>query len=113
MFRTYGLFPSTKVIYNDASVANFKDPFFNNAPVGKIYSDGMLTLKPIFEGTWRRTLVRNHSSVSIVIMLLPKLVIFEATWRHTLVRNHSSVSTVIMLRPKRVIFERTWRYTLV
>lgn len=50
VFRTYGLFPSTKVIYDDASVLNYKDPFFNNAPVGKIYTQGILKLKPIFEG---------------------------------------------------------------
>ena len=50
VFRTYGLFPSTKSIYNDASVTGFVDPFFNNAPVGKIYSSGILKLKPIFEG---------------------------------------------------------------
>jgi cellobiose transport system substrate-binding protein len=54
VFRTYGLFPSTKVIYNDASVKNFKDPFFNNAPVGKIYSEGIQKLKPIFEGKLNR-----------------------------------------------------------
>ena len=50
VFRTYGLFPSTKSIYNNASVEDYKDPFFNNAPVGKIYSQGILKLKPIFEG---------------------------------------------------------------
>ena len=50
VFRTYGLFPSTKSIYNDPSVKDYKDPFFNNAPVGKIYSTGILELKPIFEG---------------------------------------------------------------
>lgn len=50
VFRTYGLFPSTKVIYNDASVKNYKDPFFNNAPVGQIYTEGILKLKPIVTG---------------------------------------------------------------
>jgi len=54
VFRTYGLFPSTKVIYNDPSVKDFKDPFFNKAPVGKIYSEGILKLKPIFEGKLNR-----------------------------------------------------------
>ena len=54
VFRTYGLFPSTKVIYNDASVKDFKDPFFNKAPVGKIYSEGIQKLKPIFEGKLNR-----------------------------------------------------------
>jgi len=50
VFRSYGLFPSAKSIYNNSSVKDFKDPFFNNAPVGKIYAEGILKLKPIFEG---------------------------------------------------------------
>lgn len=56
VFRTYGLFPSTKSIYNDSSVKDFKDPFFNNAPVGKIYSEGITKLKPIFEGKLQRAI---------------------------------------------------------
>lgn len=56
MFKKYGLFPSTPALYNDPAVANYTDPFFNNAPVGKIYSDGMLKLKPIFEGTCQRAI---------------------------------------------------------
>lgn len=54
VFRTYGLFPSTKSIYGDSSVKDYKDPFFNNAPVGKIYSEGISKLKPIFEGKLQR-----------------------------------------------------------
>jgi cellobiose transport system substrate-binding protein len=56
MFKKYGLFPSTPSLYSDPSLADYKDPFFNNAPVGKIYSDGMLKLKPIFEGTCQRAI---------------------------------------------------------
>ena len=56
MFQKYGLFPSTPSLYSKSDVADYKDPFFNNAPVGKIYSDGMLTLKPIFEGTCQRAI---------------------------------------------------------
>jgi cellobiose transport system substrate-binding protein len=56
MFKKFGLFPSTLASYKDPAVADFKDPFFNNAPVGKIYGDGMLKLKPIFEGTCQRAI---------------------------------------------------------
>jgi cellobiose transport system substrate-binding protein len=54
VFKDYGLFPSTKSIYDDAAVKNYKDPFFSNAPVGEIYTKGALALKPIFEGRKQR-----------------------------------------------------------
>jgi cellobiose transport system substrate-binding protein len=56
VFKTYGLFPSTKSIYSDPSLANFKDPFFNNAPVGSIYLTGIQKLQPIFEGKLERAI---------------------------------------------------------
>jgi cellobiose transport system substrate-binding protein len=54
VFKTYGLFPSTKSLYDDAAVKNYVDPFFSNAPVGAIYTKGALALKPIFEGRKQR-----------------------------------------------------------
>jgi cellobiose transport system substrate-binding protein len=54
VFKDYGLFPSAKVLYDDATVLGYKDPFFNNAPIGSIYAKGALTLKPIFEGRKQR-----------------------------------------------------------
>jgi len=54
VFKTYGLFPSTKSLYDDEAVKNYKDPFFSNAPVGEIYTKGALALKPIFEGRKQR-----------------------------------------------------------
>ena len=56
VFKEYGLFPSTKSLYDDASVKNYKDPFFSNAPVGSIYTAGALSLKPIFEGRKQRAI---------------------------------------------------------
>jgi cellobiose transport system substrate-binding protein len=41
VFKTYGLFPSTPSLYSNSALVGYKDPFFNNAPVGKIYSDGV------------------------------------------------------------------------
>ncbi len=54
VFKDYGLFPSTKTLYDDAAVKNYKDSFFSNAPVGAIYTKGALALKPIFEGRKQR-----------------------------------------------------------
>ena len=56
VFKTYGLFPSTPSLYSDPALTGFSDPFFNNAPVGKIYSAGILKLKPIFEGKLNRAI---------------------------------------------------------
>ena len=56
VFRLYGLFPSTPSLYTDPSLAGYKDPFFNNAPVGAIYADGVRKLKPLFEGKKQRAI---------------------------------------------------------
>jgi cellobiose transport system substrate-binding protein len=56
VFKTYGLFPSTPSLYSDPALTGFNDPFFNNAPVGKIYASGILKLKPIFEGKLNRAI---------------------------------------------------------
>jgi cellobiose transport system substrate-binding protein len=56
VFKTYGLFPAASSTYKDPALLNFKDPFFNNAPVGKIYAEGVSKLKPIFEGKLQRAI---------------------------------------------------------
>jgi cellobiose transport system substrate-binding protein len=56
VFKTYGLFPSASVLYKDPALTGFKDPFFNNAPVGIIYAEGVQKLKPIFEGKLQRAI---------------------------------------------------------
>lgn len=49
-FKQYGLFPSTYKLYSTTSIKAYKDPFFNNAPLGLIYSQSALKLKPIPAG---------------------------------------------------------------
>lgn len=56
VFKTYGLFPSASVLYDDAALLDYRDPFFSNAPIGQIYTKGVLKLKPIFEGELQRTM---------------------------------------------------------
>ncbi|MCT9930815.1 extracellular solute-binding protein [Planotetraspora sp. A-T 1434] len=50
VFRGAGLFPSTLTLYKDPVITDFKSPFFNNAPVGKIFSDSVATMKPQYLG---------------------------------------------------------------
>ncbi|MFN8075259.1 MAG: extracellular solute-binding protein [Kineosporiaceae bacterium] len=39
IFKTTGNLPSTSVLWNDPALVDFKKDFFNNAPVGKIFTD--------------------------------------------------------------------------
>ena len=68
VFQIYGLFPSTPSLYKDVDLVGFKDPFFNNAPTGKIYATGVQKLKPIFEGKLQRCIdMAMGSAISLVI----------------------------------------------
>jgi cellobiose transport system substrate-binding protein len=50
VFKTVGNFPSAIPAMQDPSVADFKDPFFNNAATGKIFGESAVNLKPQFQG---------------------------------------------------------------
>jgi cellobiose transport system substrate-binding protein len=50
VFQAVGLLPSQPVLYKDAAIQNFKNPFFNNAPVGQIFTTSALNLKPQYLG---------------------------------------------------------------
>lgn len=51
-----GAFPTTVAAYENPKVVGYKDPFFNNAPIGAIYSQSATTLKPIALGSKDRTI---------------------------------------------------------
>ncbi|MET9065977.1 extracellular solute-binding protein [Streptosporangium sandarakinum] len=46
VFKETGSFPSIPALYDDPSIQGFTKPFFNDAPVGKIYSEAAKALKP-------------------------------------------------------------------
>jgi cellobiose transport system substrate-binding protein len=46
LFKNKGNFPSAKALWSQPDVANFKDSFFSDAPVGQIFSASQLALKP-------------------------------------------------------------------
>jgi cellobiose transport system substrate-binding protein len=50
VFRQTGNLPSEPVLYDSKPIANFKNPFFNNAPVGKIFTTSVKALKPQITG---------------------------------------------------------------
>ena len=45
-----GSLPSTPAVYKDPQLTSHQDPFFSNAPTGKIYTDSLLGLKPFYIG---------------------------------------------------------------
>ncbi|MDT4988630.1 MAG: cellobiose transport system substrate-binding protein [Micromonosporaceae bacterium] len=46
LFTEKGNFPSDQVLWNEPEVANFTNPFFSNAPAGKIFSESAKNLNP-------------------------------------------------------------------
>jgi len=49
-FARVGALPSTPSVYQDSKLTDAKDPFFSDAPTGKIYTDSLLGLKPFYIG---------------------------------------------------------------
>ena len=50
IFLTKGNFPSAVAALKDKAVTGFTSPYFSNAPLGKIYSSAVATLKPAILG---------------------------------------------------------------
>ena len=50
VFKEVGNFPSAIPAMHDPSVQDFKNPFFNNAPTGKIFGESAVNLKPQYQG---------------------------------------------------------------
>jgi len=50
LYKTFNNFPSTPVIYEDPAIRDKRDPFFNDAPVGRIFSNVAKEVRPSYEG---------------------------------------------------------------
>ena len=50
VFKQTGNLPSEPQLYSTPAIANFKNPFFSNAPVGKIFTSSVKSLKPQITG---------------------------------------------------------------
>jgi len=50
VFRAKGNFPSTTSLYSDPVITDFVNPFFSNAPVGKIFSESVTKMKAQYLG---------------------------------------------------------------
>ena len=56
LFKASGQFPSTVAAYEDPELLAFQSEYFNNAPVGSIYAEGVKKLAPIYEGPKERVI---------------------------------------------------------
>ena len=50
IFKNIGNLPSQPALYADPAIVDFKNPFFSDAPVGKIFSDTAKNLTPQYLG---------------------------------------------------------------
>ncbi len=50
VFKKTGNLPSQPKLYDDPAIVGFKNPFFNNAPVGRIFTTAAKNLKPQYQG---------------------------------------------------------------
>jgi cellobiose transport system substrate-binding protein len=50
IFKQTGNLPSQPALYKSKAIVNFRNPFFNNAPVGKIFTTSAKKLKPQVTG---------------------------------------------------------------
>ncbi|MGH3646561.1 MAG: ABC transporter substrate-binding protein [Micromonosporaceae bacterium] len=50
VFKQTGNLPSTPELYDDAEISGFSNPFFSDAPVGKIFTEAAVNLKPQYQG---------------------------------------------------------------
>ncbi len=56
VFENTGNFPSVPALYEDPAITEFTNPFFNDAPVGEIYSTSAAELAPSYEGPEHATI---------------------------------------------------------
>ncbi|SDG05804.1 cellobiose transport system substrate-binding protein [Lentzea fradiae] len=50
VFKNAGLLPSTPKLYEDPSIVDYKNEYFNNAPIGKLFTDAAKALNPQYQG---------------------------------------------------------------
>ncbi|SDR29349.1 ABC transporter substrate-binding protein [Thermostaphylospora chromogena] len=50
VFKKHGILPSTVETYDNPEVKGFKHEFFNNAPIGEIFTTAARNLKPQYQG---------------------------------------------------------------
>ncbi|MCI3923820.1 extracellular solute-binding protein [Paenibacillus sp. TRM 82003] len=93
LYKTYNNFPSTPGIYNDPAIRNKTDPFFNDAPVGRIFSRLAEGVRPSYEGS------KQHVITQIMEQALDKVEGREATPEEAWAEAMSLIDKQLKLEP--------------
>jgi cellobiose transport system substrate-binding protein len=67
IFLTKGNFPSAVAALNDEAVTTYTDKFFQNAPVGQIYSSAVSSLKPAILGPKSASIGTSFQNATTVV----------------------------------------------
>ncbi|GAB2691857.1 ABC transporter substrate-binding protein [Thalassiella azotivora] len=62
VFQENGNLPSTPEVYETEEMQSLTSDFFSGAPTGQIYTDSVLSLKPLYEGPDERTIMREFGN---------------------------------------------------
>ncbi|WP_058301284.1 ABC transporter substrate-binding protein [Gorillibacterium timonense] len=60
-FINQGTFPSTPSLYSKQTLLDYRDPYFNDAPIGDIYAKAARNVKPPFTGA-------NHATIQTELL---------------------------------------------
>ena len=67
IFLTKGNFPSALAALKDSAVTGYKDAYYQNAPVGAIYSSSVSTLKPAILGPKTASITTSFENATAVV----------------------------------------------
>lgn len=67
IFLTAGNFPSAIAALNDPAVTGYKDAYYQNAPVGSIYSSSVSSLKPAILGPKSASITTSFENASTAV----------------------------------------------
>ncbi|WP_119731210.1 ABC transporter substrate-binding protein [Thermomonospora amylolytica] len=66
-FKSANTFPSSPKLYSDPAVAQASNPYFNNAPVGKIFGDAASQVKPVHLGPKNEDVRQELENVLVAV----------------------------------------------
>jgi len=58
VFKQFGNLPSIPALYDEPSIADLTDPFFNDAPVGRIFTDSAKRMRAAKRGPFEREILQ-------------------------------------------------------
>lgn len=93
LYKSFNNFPSTPGIYGDPAIRDKTDPFFNDAPVGSIFSKLAEGVRPTYEGS------KQHIVTQIIEQALDKVEGKEATPEEAWDEAMSLIDKQLKLRP--------------